>query len=93
MYVLEYHGYKAGDIVMLSDDSKNPRQLPTRRNIIDAMKWLVRSARTNDSLFFHCKFVLMSRIPQSPHINLQIPDMVGKRRTSVVMKLTAGMKV
>lgn len=40
--------------MLLTDDSSDPRQIPTRQNILDAMRWLVRSARTDDSLFFHC---------------------------------------
>ncbi|TFK33161.1 caspase domain-containing protein [Crucibulum laeve] len=52
-FLINHQGYRAEDIVLLTDDSSHPRQLPTRQNIIDAMKWLVRSARTNDSLFFH----------------------------------------
>ena len=31
------------------------RLAPTRENIIRAMKWLVRGARKDDSLFLHCK--------------------------------------
>jgi hypothetical protein len=46
-------GYKADDIVMLTDDARNPRQMPTKDNIIHAMQWLVRGAQPNDSLFFH----------------------------------------
>ncbi|KAF8433657.1 caspase domain-containing protein, partial [Boletus edulis BED1] len=46
-------GFKDGDIVMLMDQTTNPRQLPTRKNMIDAMKWLVKDARPHDSLFFH----------------------------------------
>jgi len=38
---------------MLTDDSPNPRQIPTKKNIIDGMQWLVRDARPNDSLFLH----------------------------------------
>lgn len=38
---------------MLTDDARDPRQRPTTRNMIDAMQWLVRDARPNDSLFFH----------------------------------------
>ena len=40
---------------MLMDQTTNPRQMPTRRNMIDAMKWLVKDARPHGSLFFHCK--------------------------------------
>jgi hypothetical protein len=37
----------------LTDDARNPRQIPTRENMIAAMNWLVDGARPNDSLFFH----------------------------------------
>ncbi|KIK74072.1 hypothetical protein PAXRUDRAFT_836084 [Paxillus rubicundulus Ve08.2h10] len=46
-------GFKDGDIVMLMDETANPRQMPTRTNMIDAMRWLVKDARPHDSLFFH----------------------------------------
>ncbi|KAJ7364076.1 peptidase C14, caspase domain-containing protein [Mycena albidolilacea] len=46
-------GYRTEDIVMLTDDAQNPRQHPTRENIVNAMQWLVRGAAPNDSLFFH----------------------------------------
>lgn len=48
------HGYKSRDIVLLTDDAKDPRLLPTRANIIERMRELVRGAQTHDSLFFHC---------------------------------------
>ncbi|KZV90872.1 peptidase C14 [Exidia glandulosa HHB12029] len=46
-------GYQMDDIVVLLDGLPNPRQWPTKQNIIAAMQWLVRDARPNDSLFFH----------------------------------------
>ncbi|KAG2072087.1 hypothetical protein BDR04DRAFT_1097401 [Suillus decipiens] len=46
-------GYKNGDIVMLIDDTTNPRQMPTKQNILDAMRWLVKDAQPHDALFFH----------------------------------------
>ncbi|KAF8558152.1 hypothetical protein OG21DRAFT_1595547 [Imleria badia] len=46
-------GYHEEDMVILTDDSPHLRQQPTRQNMIDAMHWLVRDARPNDSLFFH----------------------------------------
>jgi hypothetical protein len=50
------HGrYKTSDILLLTDDSKDSRSLPTRDNLIQAMKWLVRGAKKDDSLFFHCE--------------------------------------
>jgi hypothetical protein len=66
---LSGHGYREEDMVVLTDNSSHPRQQPTRQNMvrcvpkpisgglmfyqIDAMHWLVRDARPNDSLFFH----------------------------------------
>ncbi|KAK0213418.1 caspase domain-containing protein [Desarmillaria ectypa] len=52
-FLIRYWNYKKEDIVMLTDDATNPRQRPTRRNMIDAMHWLVKDAQPNDSLFFH----------------------------------------
>jgi hypothetical protein len=45
---------------MLTDDAQNPRQHPTRENIVNAMQWLVRGAAPNDSLFFHCNGLSLS---------------------------------
>lgn len=52
-FLCNRYGYKTQDIVMLTDDSQNPRQKPTRENILQAMQWLTRGAAANDSLFFH----------------------------------------
>jgi hypothetical protein len=38
---------------MLTDDSRDSRQIPTRANMLQAMQWLVSSAKPNDALFFH----------------------------------------
>jgi len=50
--IRQYH-YQEQDIVLLSDDSSNPRQIPTKINMLDAMRWLVQDAQPNDSLFLH----------------------------------------
>ncbi|TEB29231.1 hypothetical protein FA13DRAFT_1632294 [Coprinellus micaceus] len=47
------HGYPAEDVVLLTDDAKDPRALPTKKNIIGYMKWLIKGAQPNDALFFH----------------------------------------
>lgn len=47
------NGYPSENIVLLTDDSRDPRLLPTKKNILACMKWLVRSAQPNDALFFH----------------------------------------
>ncbi|EPQ52837.1 peptidase C14 [Gloeophyllum trabeum ATCC 11539] len=52
-FICRQYGYKEDDIVMLTDDASNPRQIPTKDNILAAMQWLVRDAQPNDSLFFH----------------------------------------
>ncbi|KAG6879553.1 Ca(2+)-dependent cysteine protease [Termitomyces sp. T32_za158] len=52
-FLITNFGYKKDDIVILTDDQKNPRAIPTKENIISAMQWLVRGAAPNDSLFFH----------------------------------------
>ncbi|KAL1706126.1 caspase domain-containing protein [Schizophyllum commune] len=50
----EYEGFKARDIVVLTDDNPHSRSRPTRQNMLDAMRWLVQDAQLDDSLFFHC---------------------------------------
>ncbi|KAI0083445.1 peptidase C14, caspase domain-containing protein [Irpex rosettiformis] len=52
-FLIHYWGYKPEDIVLLTDDAALPRARPTRANVLDAMRWLVRDAREHDSLFFH----------------------------------------
>lgn len=50
---LERFGYKSEDMVILTDDQRNPMSIPTKANMLRAMQWLVSDARPNDSLFFH----------------------------------------
>lgn len=52
-FLCERFGYKREDIVVLTDDQRDPRSIPTKTNIINAMHWLVTGAQPNDSLFFH----------------------------------------
>ncbi|KAL4261723.1 peptidase C14B family protein [Pleurotus pulmonarius] len=52
-FLIRNHRFRKSDIVMLTDDSPDPSKLPTRSNILQAMKWLVRSGKPHDSLFFH----------------------------------------
>lgn len=46
-------GFSESDMVVLTDDARSQRQVPTRQNILDAIQWLVKGASANDSLFFH----------------------------------------
>ncbi|KAG8830347.1 Ca(2+)-dependent cysteine protease [Serendipita sp. 399] len=52
-FLIRRFGFKPENIVMLLDDATHPRQMPTRQNILEAMQWLVKDARPNDSLWFH----------------------------------------
>lgn len=52
-YLVDHFGYKREDMVILTDDQQNPMSQPTKQNILRAMHWLVKDARSNDSLFFH----------------------------------------
>lgn len=52
-FLMQRGGYMEGDMVILTDDTNNPMQVPTRENMLRAMEWLVRGAAPGDSLFFH----------------------------------------
>lgn len=52
-FLVERYGYRPDDMVVLTDDAKNSRQIPTKANMIAAMRWLVQGAQPNDALFFH----------------------------------------
>ncbi|KAG8899653.1 Ca(2+)-dependent cysteine protease [Tulasnella sp. 403] len=52
-FIMRHFAYKDEDVVMLTDDSRVPAQMPNKANILRAMQWLVRNAQENDSLFFH----------------------------------------
>ncbi|KAI8987015.1 caspase domain-containing protein [Pilobolus umbonatus] len=52
-FLCELYHFKEEDMVILTDDQSNPRLLPTKSNIMNAMKWLVHDAKANDSFFFH----------------------------------------
>lgn len=52
-FLNERYGYKWEDMVILTDDQKDPRKIPTKQNMQQAMEWLVRDAQPNDALFFH----------------------------------------
>lgn len=51
----ENWNFKPEDIFVLTDDTRDVKRLPTKANMLGAMKWLVKDAKANDSLFFHCK--------------------------------------
>jgi len=52
-FLTTYFRFRPDDMVILTDDQRDPKFRPTRANIIAAMHWLVRDAQPNDSFFFH----------------------------------------
>ncbi|KAF9784616.1 caspase domain-containing protein [Thelephora terrestris] len=52
-FLIKHWKFKSQDIMVLTDDSRDPRRLPTKTNMLNAMKWLVKDAKAHDSLFFH----------------------------------------
>lgn len=52
-FLHERFGYRREDMVILTDDQRNPMSVPTKANILRAMQWLVRDAQPHDSLFVH----------------------------------------
>ena len=52
-FLMDKFNYKEEDMVVLTDDQRDQRSIPTKANILRAMQWLVADARPNDSLVFH----------------------------------------
>ncbi|KAH0550972.1 hypothetical protein GP486_007663, partial [Trichoglossum hirsutum] len=52
-FLTQRYGYRREDMVILTDDQRNPLSQPTKANMLKAMGWLVKDALPNDSLFFH----------------------------------------
>jgi len=51
--LIQSRGFMEDQMLILTDDQRDSRGHPTRRNIIEGMHWLVSNAQPNDSLFFH----------------------------------------
>jgi metacaspase-1 len=43
-------------MVLTDEPYLNPKYMPTKRNILNALRWLVKDAQPGDCLFFHCEF-------------------------------------
>ncbi|EPQ53884.1 peptidase C14, partial [Gloeophyllum trabeum ATCC 11539] len=52
-FLQENYGFHKKDMVLLRDDAHYSRDIPTKENILNAMRWLVNDAQPNDSLFIH----------------------------------------
>ncbi len=45
--------YDIDESLVLTDDQKDPKSIPTRANILNAFRWLREGAKAGDSLIFH----------------------------------------
>ncbi|KAF8269416.1 caspase domain-containing protein [Lactarius quietus] len=52
-FLMENYRYSHSNIIVLTDDNTNPRNQPTRKNMLNAMRWLVEDASPDDALFIH----------------------------------------
>ncbi|KAI8635947.1 peptidase C14, caspase domain-containing protein [Parasitella parasitica] len=48
-FLTTLYKFNEADMVILTDDQKDAKFIPTRQNILNAMQWLVKGARENDS--------------------------------------------
>ncbi|KMZ58639.1 Metacaspase 9 [Zostera marina] len=52
-YFLLKSGFRNEFIVVLTEEERDPWLVPTRKNILSAMRWLVSDCQSGDSLVFH----------------------------------------
>jgi len=52
-FLIDFWGYKPHNVVVLTDTTPDRKGIPTKKNMINAMRWLVQGAKSHDSLFFH----------------------------------------
>ncbi|KAH9055132.1 hypothetical protein EDB83DRAFT_2392059 [Lactarius deliciosus] len=55
-FLTEKYRYSRSNVIVLTDDATNPRMQPTRKNMLNAMRWLVEDACPDDALFIHCEW-------------------------------------
>lgn len=52
-FLKSFWNYTNEDIMVLTDEPYNLKYMPTKRNILSALRWLVKDAQPGDCLFFH----------------------------------------
>ncbi|KAF8628785.1 hypothetical protein AX15_003724 [Amanita polypyramis BW_CC] len=52
-FLMQNYRFRSSEIMILTDDGRDPRRHPTRQNMLAGMQWLVEGARPHDSLFIH----------------------------------------
>ncbi|XP_030459182.1 metacaspase-1-like [Syzygium oleosum] len=52
-FLVEKMGFQNDSILILSEEETDPLRIPTKHNILMAMRWLVHDCHSGDSLVFH----------------------------------------
>ncbi|KAJ3285401.1 Ca(2+)-dependent cysteine protease [Borealophlyctis nickersoniae] len=52
-WLMKNYPFRPDEILILTDDQKDPTRIPTKANLLAAMQWLVRDARPGDAFFLH----------------------------------------
>lgn len=52
-FLVEEMGFRNDSILILSEEETDPTRIPTKHNILMAMRWLVHDCQSGDSLVFH----------------------------------------
>ncbi|PFH46905.1 hypothetical protein AMATHDRAFT_198817 [Amanita thiersii Skay4041] len=52
-FLIDRYGFRSSDVMLLTDDNRDPEYKPTRKNMIESMKWLIQGAQKDDSLVIH----------------------------------------
>ncbi|CAG8694507.1 16766_t:CDS:2 [Dentiscutata erythropus] len=47
-FLIEVYGFQESNMVILTDDQKDPTRIPIKANILEAMKWLAQDAQPGD---------------------------------------------
>jgi hypothetical protein len=72
--------FEINEFCILTDDAKYPGGIPTKANILNAMKWLVEDARAGDSLFIHCECALYIQTTARLCVHRLRPRYTDRRR-------------
>ncbi|KAK4769180.1 hypothetical protein SAY86_027330 [Trapa natans] len=52
-FLVERMGFPSSSVIVLSEQESDPNRIPTKHNILAALRWLVHGVQPGDSLVFH----------------------------------------
>ncbi|XP_039125644.1 metacaspase-1-like [Dioscorea cayenensis subsp. rotundata] len=52
-FLVNHFKFPDDSFLILTEEEKDPHRIPTRRNILKAMQWLISGVSSGNSLFFH----------------------------------------